>query len=168
MLRTILRRDRPAPPTSEGRDEAPAAPPLSVEDLVAELREMATTRGRFVCARHGTEAAVVEFVRRYSDASELVIDSYAGRRWQRVPVPTDEATFGDPVAEAVQDALGRADVISLHLLNPAWAPFFCAPCARVYCEECWTIVEDRDPDEVGWPGTLRGICPEGHWTVLTE
>lgn len=164
MLRTILRRDPPTPPTPEGRDEAPAAPPRSVENLVAELREMATTRGRFVCARHGTEAAVVEFVRRYSDASELTIDSYAGRRWQRVPVPADEATFGDRVAEGVQDALHNADVISLHLLNPEWTPFFCPSCALVYCGQCWTITENDDP----WPGTLRGICPEGHATVLTK
>lgn len=165
-LRGLLRRD---PPTAlEPPDEAPPAAYASVEELIEALREMATSRASFVCARHGTEAGVVEFLRRYSDASELVIYSYAGRQWQRVPVPADEATFGDPVAEAVQDALGRADAISLHLLNPAWAPFFCAPCARVYCAECWTIMEDQDPNEPGWPGTLRGICPEGHWTVLTE
>jgi hypothetical protein len=67
----------------------------------------------------------------------------------------------------VQDALANLDVISLHLLNPKWTPFFCPACARIYCAECWTIVEDQDPGEPGWPGTLRGICPEGHATVLT-
>jgi hypothetical protein len=168
-LRNLLRGDPPAaPPTAGPRIEAPAAAVETVEELIEELREMATTRASFVCARHGTEAGTVKFVRRYSGALELTIDSYAGRRWQRVPVPEDEATFGDPVAEALQDALGRADAISLHLLNPEWAPFFCAPCARVYCAECWTIVEDEDSAEPGWPGALRGICPGGHSTVLTS
>jgi hypothetical protein len=168
MLRNLLWRDPPVRPAHGPQDRAPAPVATSAEELAEELREMRTSRGRFVCARHGTEAAVVKFIRGYSDASELVIDSYLGRSWHRVPVPADEATFGDPVAEALQDALARADVISLHLLNPKWTPFFCPSCARVYCGECWTIVEDQDPDEPGWPGTLRGICPEGHATVLTE
>lgn len=164
MLRNLLRSDPAPPPAPEPPDEAPATASATVEELIDELREMATTRASFVCARHGTEAGTVKFLRRYSDASELTIDSYVGRRWHRVPVPTDDAAVGDRVAEGVQDALHNADVISLHLLNPEWTPFFCPSCALVYCSQCWTITENDDP----WPGTLRGICPEGHATVLTK
>jgi hypothetical protein len=99
MLRNLFRPHPPTPAAPEPRDQAPAVVPRSVEELIDELREMRTSRGRFVCARHGTGAAVVKFIRGYSDASELVIDSYRGRSWHRVPIPADEAAFGDPVAE---------------------------------------------------------------------
>lgn len=165
-LRTLWRGDPPTAPARtvpEPRDDAPAAAARSVEEMIEQLREMATTRGSFVCARHGTEAGTVTFLRRSSGASELTIDSYAGRSWHSVPVPDDETAGGDRVAEGVQDALRNVDVIALHLLDPKWTPFFCPACALVYCDHCWTIRENDDP----WPGTLRGICPKGHATVLT-
>jgi hypothetical protein len=166
MLRNMLRGDpraMPARAVPEPRHDALASAAGSVEELIEQLREMATTRGSFVCARHGTEAGTVKFLRRFSEASELTIDSYAGRFWHSVPIPHDETAAGDRVAEGVQDALRNVDVIALHLLNPKWTPFFCPACALVYCDQCWTITENDDP----WPGTLRGICPEGHATVLT-
>ncbi|HEY0021532.1 MAG TPA: hypothetical protein VGB24_01445 [Longimicrobium sp.] len=163
MLRNLLRPDLATPPAPEPPGEAPPAA-ASVEELTEQLREMATSRASFVCARHGTEAGSVKFLRRVSGTSELTIDSYVGRSWHSVRVPTDDATAGDRVAEGVQDALRTADAISLHLLNPEWTPFFCTSCALVYCDQCWAIAENDDP----WPGTLRGICPEGHATVLTR
>jgi hypothetical protein len=139
-------------------------------EALEQLRAMAnlpTSQARFVCARHGTEAGVVKLYRHLAEDSSLVIESFAGRDWHRIPLP-DADTSGDPVAEALQDALARADAIGLLLLDPSWAPFYCVECQKSYCGECWRTWEVFDDDFPDWVDQVRGVCPEGHERMLSD
>jgi hypothetical protein len=170
-LRRVLGRTAPAVERGAKEDApAPPAAPLSPEEALEQLRAMAnapTAQARFVCARHGTEAAVVTLYRRFGGQdSSVIVESGLGRGWHRIPTPDDEATFGHPVAEAVEEALARANAIELHLVDPRFTPFFCTGCAAVYCGQCWQIREIPDPDLPGWTAELRATCPQGHEQVL--
>ena len=159
----------PQPSAEPDPVSAPAAP-RSSEEALQDLREWVdkwSPQARFLCAVHGTEAAKVKLIRRYTEDSELVIESALGRGWHRLKTPADEATFGDPVAEELQDVLDRADVIGLHLMNPKWTPFFCTACARVYCGACWVLEDVPHPDYPDSPA-LRATCPEGHSSMLFD
>lgn len=153
----------PAPQPPAGPAPAPAAPQSPDEALQDLLDRVDSWRpqARFVCARHGTEAATVKLIRRYTEDSELVVESALGRGWHRLKTPADEAAFGDPVAEELQDVLARADAAWLHVMNPKWAPFFCGECQHVYCDKCWTLEDVPHPDYPDSPA-LRATCPEGH------
>jgi hypothetical protein len=144
---------------SETPGEAP-------EPLLAALPP--TSQARFACARHGTEAGVVKLYRRFSEDSSLVIESFAGRAWHRIPLPEDADTLGDPVAEALQDVLAQADAVGLLLLDPSWAPFYCVDCRKSYCGACWRTWEVYDDDFPDWIDQTRGVCPEGHERMLSD
>jgi hypothetical protein len=166
-IRRLLDHEAPPAPAVE-TTPSPAVLSETPEQALEAIRAMnaaPSNEARFLCARHGTEAAVVKLFRRYSGASELVVESYLAS-WHSIPVPEDEKLFGDPTAEAVQEALSRADVIGLHLVDARFTPFFCTDCAAVYCKECWTLEEVMGDDNPDFIQEVRALCPREHVNVL--
>jgi hypothetical protein len=166
-IRRLLRR---APPPAPAVQPVPSPGVLdeTPEESLAALRAInaaPTNEARFVCAVHGTEAATVQLFRRHSGASRLEIRSVLAATLT-LPVPEDEAQFGDPVAEGVQGALNRGNVIDLHLADARFTPFFCPACAAVYCKDCWTLDEVMDDDDPDIIREARVICPREHVNVL--
>lgn len=152
------------PPEPAGPAPDFAASPLSPDEALRQLLARVDSwrpRARFLCARHGTEAATVKLIRRFTEDSELIVESALGRGSFRLKTPADQAATGDPVAEELQEVLARADAGWLHFMNPQWALFYCAECQRVYCGACWTVEDVPDPEHPGFPA-LRATCPEGH------
>ena len=132
--------------------------PFPPADFDAMSEAPPVAEARFTCARHGTEAGAVRLHGSEATGWMVVVDSFVGLR-QRIHTPA---------AEALRDALARADVRWVHLLDMEWAPFFCTRCGRVYCGACWRTFPVFDPDWKDWLEELRGVCPEGHERMVSD
>ena len=138
------------------RDDPPR--PFTSFDAMAATPPLA--EARFTCTRHGTEAGVVRVHGNDAEGWLAVVDGPAGRHLQRVSRPA--------AATRLRDALARVDARDLYRLDLEWAPFFCPVCERVYCPQCWHVVNEFDPDMPGWLDEVRGTCPVGHERMLSD
>jgi hypothetical protein len=136
---------------------SPEPVPTNAFDALAATTPVA--EARFMCARHGTEAGVVRLHGSEAAGWMAVVDSF---------VSSTRQTIGAPEAEALRDALTRADVRAIYRLDLEWAPFYCAECGVSYCGQCWRTMPVFDPDFPGWLEELRGTCPEDHERMLSD
>lgn len=134
-------------------------PPITPAEFDALAASPAVAEARFVCARHGTEAGFVRLVGGYTRGWMVVVESFVCRQHQRIHERT---------AKALRDAIARADVWEIFVMDVEWAPFFCERCDRVYCGDCWRTWEVFEDDFPHWVDQVRGACPAGHERMLSD
>lgn len=114
----------------------------------------------FVCSIHGTVAGTLHLHRIAArDDWLLVEEGFLGKTSTRL---------GAADADAVAQALERADAAALYALDLEYAPFYCPTCRKVYCAECWRTFLVFADDLPGWLEETRGICPKGHERMLSD
>lgn len=134
-------------------------PVMTAEEFNALAALPAVAEARFTCARHGTAAGVVRLLGGYGGGWMVAVDSFVCRHFQRIH---------ERPAEALRDHIRRADAREIHVMDVAWAPFYCVHCDAAYCGECWKTTEVAHPE---WPHCgvqVRGVCPAGHERMLAD
>jgi hypothetical protein len=64
------------------------------------------------------------------------------------------------------EALSRLDHAAADRINPDFVSFYCRPCNKIYCKDCWTIGPPVF-DEGFYDYTL-GVCPQGHEQTVDD
>ena len=124
-------------------------------DLVARFDAVRmVARGTWSCHLCGREAGAIEL----GESGELRRDAFTSRLTQTV---RDPGAFG-----RLWDAIASGNSAAVHGMDPELAPWWCQPCARIYCGDHWQRWDVFDDE--GFHDCIRGRCPEGHERMLED
>jgi len=83
------------------------------------------------------------------------------------PVKTTHWLLPDvvPNVPVLEAALRAHDISAIYALDREYAPFWCPPCGKSYCRNCWVVWV---PYDEGFYDCTRGRCPESHERIMDD